>query len=120
MLAFISTPYSAVLNAPEFTSRFDKMADIEAHETALHLARRAAEIAKTRGFLPISPVLNFDGVYSESAEREAVCAACSELIQRCDVFFYAQTPYTAQSKGMRYELELARSLSKKIIEVDCD
>lgn len=116
MLAFISTPYSAVMNAKP-ASKYDAKSYLFAHETALNLARRAAEAAKKRGFIPISPVLNFDGVYSESAERAAVCAACRQLIHQCDVFFYAQTPYTANSEGMRNELELAQNLGKDIIEV---
>lgn len=107
MLAFISSPYKSV---------FDKVKDKgRAHSLALQYARTACKWAADIGYVPISPVLLFDGVFTED-DREQITQMCAQMVKKCEAFIYCQTPYTQESGGMAFEQDLAECENKLIID----
>lgn len=88
-LAFICSPYRNLTR-----------------EQALDTARKTAQVALERGLMPVSPILNFDGVLREDTEqqRKEVLTQCQRLLSRCDcVVVYADTI----SSGMKSEIDYA-------------
>ena len=79
-----------------------------AMEPVRAMAIHGCEDVKKMGFVPISPILAFNGVYEEYSEREHIDAACEALLLACDYIYVVETPYNDKSKGIARELELAQ------------
>ena len=71
-------------------------------------AQSGCEAVKKMGFVPVSPILAFNGVYEEYSERDHIDAACEALLLMCDYIYVVETPYNDRSKGISRELELAQ------------
>ena len=84
------------------------MTNGEALQWILGYAKGGCKTVKKMGFLPISPILAFDGVYDEFTEREHIDQACEELLISCDAIYVVQTDYNKESKGIARELEIAQ------------
>lgn len=69
------------------------------------------------GYIPISPILAFDGVYDEYRDRERIDEACEALLLCCDALYIVDTPYNEKSKGIDREIELAKKHNIPILEV---
>lgn len=109
-LAFISSPYKAVLD----NAKNANLTIQQAHETALQFAKTASKWAIDKGYIPIAPVLLFDGILTEN-EREQITQMCVNLVKKCEVFVFCDTPFTQDSEGMAYELDIAE-LNHKCVE----
>ena len=80
----------------------------KAMESVQKMALNGCANVKKMGFVPISPILAFNGVYEEYSERERIDEACEALLLGCDYIYVVQTPYNDKSKGIARELELAQ------------
>lgn len=109
-LAFISSPYKAVLDNAENAN----LTIQQAHDIALQFAKTASKWAVDKGYIPIAPVLLFNDVLTEN-EREQITQMCVNLVKKCEVFVFCHTPFTQDSEGMAYELDIA-NLNHKCIE----
>ena len=78
-------------------------------------ASQGCKTMKELGHTPLSPILAFDGVYSEYEERERIDQACEELLLSCDAIYVVQTDYNKDSKGIARELEIAKAHNIPII-----
>jgi hypothetical protein len=107
-IVYIASPVRAV---------YDAMMHLDdAHNKTIELARKGCAVVKTAGHIPLSPVLVFDGVFDENLERDAVMEACFALLAKCDEIYVVQSTVTANSKGIKAELALAKKLG--ITEVE--
>lgn len=98
---YVASPYGSVKRALE---PMDWVSITRAY------ALKGAKHAKMMGYLPISPILCFDGVYDEESERLEVLADGLELLRNCQSILEVKTPYSKDSSGMKEELALAKSL----------
>ena len=89
----------------------------EAMRIVRGVARNGCLDIKNMGFVPVSPILAFDGIYSEYEERESIDDACEALLLGCDFIYVIQTPYNKDSKGIAQELEIAKANNIPIIDV---
>lgn len=80
----------------------------EAMRTVRGVARNGCLYVKKMGFVPVSPILSFDGIYSEYEERKSIDEACEALLLGCDFIYVVQTDYNKDSKGIARELEIAQ------------
>lgn len=78
-------------------------------------ASQGCKTIKELGHTPLSPILAFNGVYSEYEERERIDQACEELLLSCDAIYVVQTDYNKDSKGIARELEIAKAHNIPII-----
>ena len=108
MIVFISSPYGAV---------FEEVKDEgQALETALKIARAGARKALEMGHIPLSPVLAFNGVYSESEERQRAIKDSLACLKWCDGVMFVNCKFSQMSAGMVLERDLAKKLDKPTIE----
>ena len=108
MIVFISSPYGAV---------FEEVKDEgKALETALKIARAGARKALEMGHIPLSPVLAFNGVYSEAEERQRAIKDSLACLKWCDGVMFVSCKYSQMSAGMVLERDLAKKLDKPTIE----
>ncbi|WP_334095590.1 hypothetical protein [Helicobacter typhlonius] len=112
MVIYVSSPYKAVLNAVNDSA--------EAKSLIIGYAIKGAQIIKEMGYTPLSPVLNFEGVYEEESEREVILKAGLELLKVCDGILIVNTPYSDTSAGMVLELESAKRLNLALYETLLD
>lgn len=98
-LVYIASPFSK-LNDKEF---------------AVILAELACDEIAKRGFYPVSPVLLWGGRISESNSKERAknLKASRELLKSCAYIYVAKSEYSANSVGIKAELDLARELGIK-------
>lgn len=96
---YIISPYRAVLDHVESRSYAELI--------AAQYARAGSVFIKQLGYFPLSPILAFQGVYSEYEERETIDQACEALLLSCDAIYVVDTPYNQYSKGIKRELEIA-------------
>ena len=89
----------------------------EAMRIVRGVARNGCLEVKNMGFVPVSPILAFDGIYSEYEERESIDDACEALLLGCDFIYVIQTPYNKDSKGIARELEIAQKHGIPILYV---
>lgn len=75
------------------------------------------EVAKTKGYIPLSTPIAFIEVYDENKEREWALNAGMQILKKCDAFFYYKDDLS-RSEGMRNELEIAKELNLEVIEID--
>lgn len=80
----------------------------EAMRIVRGVARNGCLDVKSMGFVPVSPILAFDGIYSEYKERDHIDDACEALLLGCDFIYVIQMPYNKDSKGIARELEIAQ------------
>lgn len=81
------------------------------------MASNGCKTIKELGHTPLSPILAFDGVYSEYEERERIDQACEELLLSCDAIYVVETDYNKDSKGIARELEIAKAHNIPILGV---
>lgn len=98
-LVYVMSPYKDVKPTRYKTAR----------GVAEAIALKACEEVKTAGFVPISPVLAFENVYSEE-RRDEVMEACFVLLNKCDLFYVARSEFTGASEGIKQELAWAKEL----------
>ncbi|PAF49594.1 hypothetical protein BKH41_02715 [Helicobacter sp. 12S02232-10] len=98
---YVASPYASVRRALE---PMDWVSIVRGY------ALKGARHAKMMGFIPISPILCFDGVYNEESERLEVLADGLEFLRNCQSIIEIKTPYSNNSEGMKKELALAKSL----------
>ena len=108
--AFISSPYAAILRSE---SDEDKARDI-----IIQIARFGSKLALQDGFVPFSPVLAFEGIYTE-AQRDEIMQKCFEAISNSSVFYCVKTEYFSKSLGMQAERNLAVKINIPVIDIDC-
>ncbi len=89
----------------------------EAMHVVRGVARNGCFEVKNMGFVPVSPILAFDGIYSEYEERESIDDACEALLLGCDFIYVVQTDYNKYSKGIARELEIAQRHGISILHV---
>lgn len=106
-LAFISSPYAAVLKRISNEKK--------AKELIMKIARYGSKLALENGFIPFSPVIAFDEIYTED-NREELMQKCFEAISLSSVFYCVKTDFFKDSFGMQEELEFA--LKHNILVVD--
>lgn len=99
---------------------------LDAHSTSIFrcgyplikgYAIEGSKAIKELGHTPLSPILAFDGVYSEYEERERIDQACEELLLSCDAIYVVETAYNKDSKGIARELEIAKAHNIPILRV---
>lgn len=98
-LVYIASPYSKL---------YDK-------DFAVQVAKNSCDEIARRGFYPVSPVLLWGGRISENStkEREQNMLACRELLRACAFIYVAKSKHSANSVGIKAELDLARELGIK-------
>lgn len=98
-LVYIASPYAKL---------YDK-------EYAVLIAEKACDEIAKRGFYPVSPVLLWGGRISESSsdERAKNLKASRELLKACEFIYVAKSKHSANSVGIKAELDLARELNIK-------
>ena len=107
-MVYVATPYAGLSGVSEKKRPF----------LARYIAKNACIRVREAGYIPISPVLAFSGVFSEE-QRDEVLKAGLELLSHCSyVYFYDLHPDAFNSEGMRKEREYARELG--ISELDLD
>lgn len=107
-MVFVSSPYAAVFEAIKDEKK--------ALETALKIARAGARKALDMGHIPFSPVLAFNGVYSESEERQRAIKDSLTCLKWCDGVLFVDSEFSQMSAGMVLERDLAERLDKPLIE----
>ena len=107
---YIISPYRAVLDHKEPRSFAEYL--------AIKYARTGCSFIKKLGYVPISPILAFQGIYEEYEERETIDKACEIMLLACDAIHVVKTPYNEFSKGIKRELEIAAENNIPIIEVE--
>lgn len=110
-LAFISSPYAAVFEAINDSQK--------AREIALDLARNGGKMAARDGFVPFSPVLSFDGIFSET-QRDEIMQKCFDAICESSVFYCVKSEFFERSTGMQEELKFAKNLAIPVYEIWAD
>lgn len=86
-------------------------------ETAFKMAIEASVKIKEAGFVPVSPILMFDGVFDEETERENVLKSGLEVLGKCDyIYVNKENGYWEESAGIKRELEFAKS--KGVFEIE--
>lgn len=92
-IAYVASPYSYLVK--EFGLNI-----------AIECAKTRCKKALEMGYIPLSSVLAFNGVYGENseAERKQALADSLALMNKCDIFFYAERDLPL-SEGMRGELK---------------
>lgn len=108
MKVYIISPYRAVLDHIQPRSYAELLAE--------QYARSGSVFIKKLGHFPLSPILAFQGVYSEYEERETIDQACEALLLSCDAIYVVDTPYNQYSKGIKRELEIAALNNISIIK----
>lgn len=98
-LVYVATPYAGLRGVSE-TNRPFLAAQIAKNE--------CLKVAKA-GYVPISPVLAFGGIFSEN-EREKTMSACLELLSHCSYVCFSSHVDAAVSQGMKKEREYAKEL----------
>ena len=82
---------------------------------AKRIALEEAKKLKGHGYIPLSPVLLFDGIYNEQKERELALKAGLALLETCDYIYVSTHRDSKNSEGIKAELEHAEKLG--IIEL---
>ncbi len=104
---YIASPYAGLSCARK-----------ERHYVAKRIALKECEKIRKAGFIPLSPILAFDGIYDEERDRESVLLAGMELLLRCDYIHAAKHPDSPHSPGMKAELEYAKKNGILEIEIE--
>jgi hypothetical protein len=119
MKVYVASPVRPVIDYIKNTFRHGHFSGVWGAEYAMRYVRSIAikgcETIKELGHIPLSPILAFDGVYSEYEERERIDQACEELLLSCDAIYVVQTDYNKDSKGIARELEIAKAHNIPII-----
>lgn len=102
-IAYIAQPYAYLL-------KFGLNAPIE-------YAKDKASIALKAGFIPLSPVLAFNGIYNEATQRKLALSHAIFLMKKCDVFCLSYQELSL-SEGMRNELEIWKQTFKPIYDYE--
>lgn len=108
MVVFVSSPYAAVLSSIKD--------EAEALSVITSLALSGCKVVVEMGYIPLSPVLSFEGVYNERTQREEAIGASLALLKKCDAIYIVRSPYNEFSQGMILEKELATRLNMLIYE----
>lgn len=108
MMIFVSSPYAAVLSSIKD--------EAEALSTITSLALDGCRAVVDMGYIPLSPVLAFEGVYDERTQRDCAIGASLEMLKKCDAIYIVRSPYNEYSQGMILEKELATRLNMLIYE----
>lgn len=111
MKVYIASPVRPVLEFYKNSTFFD------AFEAIKLFAVFGCQAMKELGHTPLSPILAFNGVYSEYEERERIDQACEELLLSCDAIYVVETDYNKDSKGIARELEIAKAHNIPILRV---
>lgn len=105
-LVYVASPYAAF-----------KSGKVNADFMACMVAKEECRKVKEAGYIPLSPVLAFSGVFSEE-QRDEVLKAGLELLSHCSyVYFYDLHPDAFNSEGMQKEREYARELGISELEI---
>ncbi len=96
---FISSPYASL-----------------SVEAARAEARFVAKKVASMGYVPVSPVLCFDGVYEEATQREEALKASLELLESCDYICFSKHFFADSSKGM--DMERLHALKEGVPELE--
>lgn len=102
MFIFVSSPYKAVLDMVEDKNK--------AEEIVINLALEGCKVVRDMGYIPLSPVLAFSGVYDETKERNEALKASLSLLRLCDGILLVESEYSKHSNGMVLEKHLAKEL----------
>ncbi|MBR8466354.1 hypothetical protein KDE13_08410 [Campylobacter sp. faydin G-140] len=95
-LVFVSTPYASI-----------DCKDRDRSYYAKQLAKEACKIVRLNGYEPISPILAFMDIYSEF-ERDKIMKNCEELLRVCSYYYYFQSKWSDNSRGMQEERAWAK------------
>ena len=108
-LVYVATPYAGIRCG-------DSIRDI----AALKIARAECKKVKEAGFIPISPILAWNGVYSEDRDRDELLRAGLELMIACSYVYFSNHPDSEYSVGMKLEREYANEIGLSVIDFDSD
>lgn len=108
MIVFVSSPYAAVLSSIK--------SENEALGVINSLAVSGAKAVVDMGYIPLSPVLAFKGVFDERTQRDKAISASLAMLKKCEAIYIVRSPYNEFSQGMILEKELALSLNMCIYE----
>lgn len=95
-LVYVATPYTGL-----------RCSEISRRAMVLNIARDECKKIKKAGYTPVSPVLLWDGVYDESADRDEVIRAGISLMEVCNYCYFSKHPDAQFSGGMKLEKEYA-------------
>ena len=95
-MVYVATPYAGLSGVSEKKRPF----------LARYIAKNACIRVREAGYIPISPVLAFSGVFSEE-QRDEVLKAGLELLSHCSYVYFSKHPASEFSKGMDIEKEYA-------------
>ncbi|WP_141091282.1 DUF4406 domain-containing protein [Campylobacter concisus] len=104
-LVYVASPYAAF-----------KSGKVNADFMACMVARDECRKVKEAGYIPLSPVLAFSGVFSEE-QRDEVLKAGLEMLGHCSYVYFSKHPASEFSKGMDIEREYARELGISELEI---
>ena len=104
-LVYVASPYAAF-----------KSGKVNADFMACMVARDECRKVKEAGYIPLSPVLAFSGVFSEE-QRDEVLKAGLEMLSHCSYVYFSKHPASEFSKGMDIEREYARELGISELEI---
>lgn len=107
-LVYVASPYAAISCA-----RDEEQRKLYAKKIAI----RACKEVKNAGYSPISPVLALCDIYNDKEDRDEVMRICKKMLEGCSYIYVANSSYSKASKGIRQELEFAKSLNITILEI---
>ncbi|AQW85459.1 hypothetical protein CPIN18021_1075 [Campylobacter pinnipediorum subsp. caledonicus] len=107
---YVATPYAGL--------GLDK---IGTSVVGVKLAKDTCKMIKDAGYVPISPVLCFDGVYDELKDRDDVMQNCLYFMSLCDYVYFSSHPASKNSKGMKRERQEASriGLTELSFDINC-
>lgn len=110
---YIASPYGAIAKHIKDPK--------EARRVALVIATMASHKAVELGYIPFSPVLNFNNIYDEykrPGDREKALRAGFFWLEQCDCLGWAETVYSDDSEGMKAEERRAYKQGKQVIIIE--
>lgn len=106
-LVYVATPYSGL-----------QVNEKHRRAVGIAIARDECRKVKTAGFVPVSTILLWDTIYSETRDREKIMYACKEIIKMCDYIYVSKHPDAKFSKGITQERVWAEEFGLSFISFD--
>lgn len=72
-------------------SPFKSIMEEKGYEEAIALAMKRSKVAFEKGYIPLSPVLTFRGVFSTAMDRDEILLHCFALMKKCDIFIFNES-----------------------------
>lgn len=106
-LVYVASPYKGLEFKDELSKRAVKECANFRGIVAKLEALEACKRLKFYGYIPISPILAFEELYSEATERKKVLEAGFTLLRACDHIYIHKCDGWDKSEGIQKELKKA-------------